>query len=79
MTLPDGLYDQLLTEALRDAVTRTTDERAHSLQPLTAEDAPERLADALAAQLAHSGNRPGLPLALHRGQGLALAADRAVP
>ena len=51
MTLPDGLYDQLLTEALRDAVNRTTDEHAHSLKPLTAEDAPERLADALAAQL----------------------------
>ena len=51
MTLPDGLYDQLLTDALRDAVMRTTDEHAHSLQPLTAEDAPERLADALAAQL----------------------------
>ena len=52
MTLPDGLYDQLLTDALRDDVMRTTDEHAHSLQPLTAEDAPERLADALAAQLA---------------------------
>lgn len=50
MTLPDGLYDQLLTEALRDAIDRTTDERARSLEPLTAEDAPERLADALAAQ-----------------------------
>jgi hypothetical protein len=108
MTLPDGLYDQLLTEALRDAVNRTTDEHAHSLKPLTAEDAPERLADALAAQLSrilddlhgdgaeklreqldlvnfllvslkHSGNRAGLPLALHRGQGLAVAADRAAP
>lgn len=52
MTLPDGLYDQLLTDALRDAVMRTTDEHAHSLQPLAVEDAPERLADALAAQLA---------------------------
>lgn len=52
MALPDGLYDQLLTDALRDAVTRTTHERAHSLQPLTAEDAPQRLADALASQLA---------------------------
>ena len=52
MTLPDGLYDQLLTDALRDDVMRTTDEHAHSLQPLAVEDAPERLADALAAQLA---------------------------
>ena len=54
MTLPDGLYDQLLTEALRDAVTRTTDEHAHSLQPLAVEDAPERLADALAAASARA-------------------------
>lgn len=51
MTLPDGLYDQLLPDALRDAVTRANDAHAHSLQPLTAEDAPERLADALASQL----------------------------
>lgn len=52
MALPDGLYDQLLTDALRDAVAGTTDEHGHSLKPLTAEDAPERLADALASQLA---------------------------
>ncbi|MDI3515642.1 MAG: hypothetical protein PWP40_2871 [Rhodocyclaceae bacterium] len=52
MTLPDGLYDQLLTDALREVVVRTTDESAHSLSPLTADEAPERLADALASQLA---------------------------
>ena len=51
MALPDGLYDQLLTDALRDAVAGTTGEHGHSLKPLSAEDAPERLADALAAQL----------------------------
>ena len=51
MALPDGLYDQLLTDALRNAVAGTTGEHGHSLKPLSAEDAPERLADALAAQL----------------------------
>ena len=47
MALPDGLYDQLLTDALRNAVAGTTGEHGHSLKPLSAEDAPERLADAL--------------------------------
>ncbi|MBS0511602.1 MAG: DUF3427 domain-containing protein [Proteobacteria bacterium] len=51
MALPDGLYDQLLTEALLEAVVRRTEEHSHTLKPLTAEDAPERLADALASQL----------------------------
>ena len=51
MELPDGLYDKLLTETVWNAVTRTTDEHACSLKSLTVEEAPERLADALAAQL----------------------------
>lgn len=51
MALPDGLYDQLLTEALWDAVSRTTGEDGRTLGLLRIEDAPERLADALALQL----------------------------
>lgn len=51
MELPDGLYDQLLTESMRDAITRTTDEHGRTLSSLSAEDAPERLAEAIASQL----------------------------
>lgn len=63
MGLHDGLYDQLLTEVLWKAVSRTTDECRRTLKPLTPEDAPERLADALASQLARildglSGDEP---------------------
>lgn len=51
MALPDGLYDQMLTEALWDLVARTTDENARVLRALTAEDAHERLSEAVAFQL----------------------------
>lgn len=51
MALPDGLYDQLLTETLWDVVSRTTGEDGRTLGLLRTEDAPERLADALALQL----------------------------
>lgn len=51
MALPDGLYDQLLTKTLWDVIAESADEEGRTLKPLTAEDAPERLADALAAQL----------------------------
>lgn len=51
MNLPDGLYDQLLTDAVRDALARTTSDDGRTLAPLAAQDAAERLADALASQL----------------------------
>lgn len=51
MDLPDGLYDQLLTNSLWDAITRSTDEHSRTLSPLSAEDAPERLTEAIASQL----------------------------
>jgi superfamily II DNA or RNA helicase/HKD family nuclease len=52
MNLPDGLYDQLLTESLRRALVSATDEHSRTLASLSAEDAPERLAEAIAAQIA---------------------------
>lgn len=52
MELPDGLYDQVLTEALWAAVSTATTEHSRTLAPLTAEDAPGRLAEALLRQLA---------------------------
>lgn len=51
MDLPDGLYDQLLTESLRRALVSATDERSRTLASLSAEDAPERLAEAIAVQI----------------------------
>lgn len=52
MDLPDGLYDQLLTESLRHALVRATDEHSRTIAPLSAEDAPDRLAEVIAAQIA---------------------------
>ena len=52
MALPDGLYDQVLTQTLHDLIAGTTDEDTHSLQALDADDAPARLAEVLVAQLA---------------------------
>lgn len=52
MDLPDGLYDQLLTEALHRALLHTTDEHGRTVATLSAAEAPERLAEAIAAQLA---------------------------
>lgn len=51
MALPNGLYDQLLTQTLWNLVSRTTTDDGRTLKPLTAEDAPGRLADAIASQL----------------------------
>ncbi|MFP4080503.1 MAG: hypothetical protein ACLFTM_07720, partial [Ectothiorhodospira sp.] len=51
MDLPDGLYDRLLTESLRDALARVADERSHTLKGLSAEDASERLIEAISFQL----------------------------
>ena len=51
MTLPLGLYDQLLTEALWQTLSRTTDADSRLLDSLTAQDAPACLTDALALQL----------------------------
>ena len=43
MALPDGLYDQVLTQTLHDLIAGTTDEDTHSLQALDADAAPARL------------------------------------
>jgi superfamily II DNA or RNA helicase/HKD family nuclease len=51
MDLPDGLYDQLLTESLWDAITQSTDAHSRTLSLLSAEDAPERLTEAITSQL----------------------------
>lgn len=51
MELPDGLYDQVVTESLWDAISQTTDEHGRTIEPLSAEDAPERLVEVLASQL----------------------------
>ncbi len=51
MELPDGLYDQVLTEALWESIAGSTDDNGRTIQPLRTEDAPERLAELLAQQL----------------------------
>ena len=51
MELPNGLYDQVLTKALWDAISSSTDDKGRTLQPLSVEDAPERLAELLTRQL----------------------------
>lgn len=51
MALPQGLYDQLLTEALWQTLSQTTDAESRVLKSLREEDAPACLADALALQL----------------------------
>lgn len=51
MGLPDGLYDQVLTESLWEALSHTTDEHTRTIEPLSAGDAPERLVEAIASQL----------------------------
>ena len=52
MEFDDGLYDQVLSEAQWCALAKTTDENGRTLEPLSPEDIPERLADVLARQLA---------------------------
>lgn len=52
MEFDDGLYDQVLSEAQWCALSKTTDENGRTLEPLSPEDIPERLADVLARQLA---------------------------
>jgi superfamily II DNA or RNA helicase/HKD family nuclease len=51
MSLPDGLYDLLLTETLLGTLSKAGGEQTHTIEALTAEDAPERLASALASEL----------------------------
>lgn len=51
MPLPDGLYDQVLTQAVWEAVSSSTGDTGRTMQPLRSEDAPERLAELLARQL----------------------------
>lgn len=52
MALHDGLYDQVLTKALFEALTDSIDEADRTFKPLQPEDAAERLAELLARQLA---------------------------
>jgi superfamily II DNA or RNA helicase len=49
--LSDGLYDQVITESLRKALSQITDEQSHTIATLSAEGAPERLVEAIASQL----------------------------
>lgn len=51
MELPDGLYDQVLTEALWQAISGSTDNSGRTIEPLRVDNAPERLATYLAHQL----------------------------
>lgn len=51
MEFDDGLYDQVLSEELWSALSRTTDENSRTLKALPSEDVSERLADVLARQL----------------------------
>jgi superfamily II DNA or RNA helicase len=51
MELPNGLYDQVLTQTLWEAISASTDDNGRTLHPLSAEDAPERLAELLTQQL----------------------------
>ena len=51
MEFNDGLYDQLISESLWDALSTGTDENGRTLEPLSPEDSHERLADELARQL----------------------------
>lgn len=51
MELDDGLYDQVLSEELWSALSKTTDENNRTLKALSSEDVSERLADVLARQL----------------------------
>jgi len=47
----DGLYDQIVTETLSEAITHFVDGSRHTVEPLQVEDAPERLATHLAHEL----------------------------
>jgi len=51
-SLPDGLYDQLLTEDLAAELTRNLQDEHYTLKDLDSASATRRLADALAEQLA---------------------------
>lgn len=51
MELPDGLYDQVLTESLWKVLNQTTDAHGRKIASLSPEDAPQRLAEAVASQL----------------------------
>ncbi len=52
MSLPDGLYDLLLTEALRRELDLATQTADRTLSPLDVLEAPQRLTEALSVQLA---------------------------
>ncbi|MDP3878477.1 MAG: DUF3427 domain-containing protein [Methylobacter sp.] len=50
MTFHDGLYDEVLSNALWEQLSKSTSETDRSLEIISPEDATERLADALARQ-----------------------------
>jgi len=52
MNFHDGLYDEVVSSALWGALSKATSEGERTLGPLAAEDVSERLAEALARQLA---------------------------
>lgn len=51
MQLPEGLYDQVITQSLFDALSQATGEHDRTIKSLSSEDAPERLVEAIASQL----------------------------
>lgn len=51
MELPDGLYDRLLTESLRDALASVAEDRSRTLKGPSTEDASERLVEVITSQL----------------------------
>ena len=51
MEFQDGIYDQVLTEAVFVALANGVADKARSVADLSADDSAARLADALASQL----------------------------
>jgi hypothetical protein len=53
MSLPDGLYDKLVTVSVARSLAGLPGSACRTLATLLPEEAPERIADALANQLTH--------------------------
>ena len=50
--LPDGLYDQVVTDSLQQLIEASIGEHGFTVADLAAEDAPARMAEVLASTLA---------------------------
>lgn len=70
--LPDGLYDQVVTDSLQQLIEASIGEHGFTVADLAAEDAPARMAEVLASTLARiledlgeeDGEKPRRQLAL---------------